>query len=150
MGALREQMEREMVLRRMSVTHAAAYSQAVAALARHYRRRPDQLTEREIQAYLLYLIEERKLAYSSCNVALHGLRLFYHETLKREQMQFRLAPGTRAAEVAADPESRRDRTPVCGGDAVQAPSAADDDLWGGTARVGGVCPASRGHRQSSA
>lgn len=95
MGALREQMEREMVLRRMSVRTRKSYSQAVAALARHYRRRPDQLTQQEVQAYLLYLIEERKLTYSSCNVALHGLRLFYHETLKREQMQFEL-PRARA------------------------------------------------------
>lgn len=95
MGALRDQMEREMVLRRMSIRTRQSYSQAVAALARHYRRRPDQLTQQEVQAYLLYLIEERKLAYSSCNVALHGLRLFYHETLKREQMQFEL-PRARA------------------------------------------------------
>jgi integrase/recombinase XerD len=90
MGALREQMERQMVLRRMSVRTRQSYSQAVAALAKHYRRRPDQLTEREIQGYLLYLIEERKLAFSSCNVALHGLRFFYHETLKCEEMEFAL------------------------------------------------------------
>lgn len=88
MGALREQMEREMVLRRMSVRTRQSYSEAVAALARHYRRRPDQLTEQEVQAYLLYLIEERKLAYSSCKVALHGLRFFYHETLKLEELNF--------------------------------------------------------------
>lgn len=95
MGVLREQMERQMVLRRMSVRTRQAYSQAVAGLARYYRRRPDQLTEQEVQAYLLYLIEQRKLAYSSCKVALHGLRLFYHETLQREQMQFEL-PRARA------------------------------------------------------
>ena len=88
MGALREQMERQMVLRRMSVRTRQSYSAAVAQLAKHYRRPPDRLTAAEIQSYLLYLIEERKLACSSCNVALHGLRFFYHETLKRPDLQF--------------------------------------------------------------
>lgn len=88
MGALREQMERQMVLRRMSVRTRQSYSAAVAQLAKHYRRPPDQLTAAEVQSYLLYLIEERKLASSSCNVALHGLRFFYHETLQRLDMQF--------------------------------------------------------------
>jgi integrase/recombinase XerD len=90
MGALRERMDREMLLRRMSLRTRQSYIQAVTALAKHYRRRPDQLTEQEVQAYLLYLIEERKLAYSSCKVALHGLRVFYHETLRREDMNFDL------------------------------------------------------------
>lgn len=73
MGVLRDEMERQMMLRRLSVRTRRAYSQAVAGLAKHYRRRPDQLTQQEVQAYLLHLIEERKLAHSSCKVALHGL-----------------------------------------------------------------------------
>jgi integrase/recombinase XerD len=88
MGALREQMERQMVLRRMSVRTQRSYSSVVAQLAKHYRRSPDRLTAAEIQSYLLHLIEERKLAASSCNVALHALRFFYHETLQRRDMQF--------------------------------------------------------------
>ena len=61
MGALRERMEREMVLRRMALRTRRSYIETVAALARHYRRSPELLTEVEIQSYLLYLIEERKL-----------------------------------------------------------------------------------------
>jgi len=107
MGALREQMERQMVLRRMSVRTRQSYSQAVAALAKHYRRRPDQLTEREVQDYLLYLMEERKLACSSCNVALHGLRFFYHEILQHPQMQFAL-PKARAPQKLPEIFSREE------------------------------------------
>jgi integrase/recombinase XerD len=88
MGALRERMEREMVLRRLALRTRQSYAEAVAAIARYYRRSPDRLTEREIQSYLLYLIEERQLARSSCLVALHGLRFFYHETLKRGDLEF--------------------------------------------------------------
>lgn len=107
MGALREQMERQMVLRRLSARTQQSYVQAVAGLARHYRRRPDELTQQEVQAYLLYLIEERKLADSSCKVALHGLRLFYHETLKREEMQFKL-PKARAPQRLPEILSREE------------------------------------------
>ena len=86
MGTLRDRMEREMVLRRMALRTRQAYTAQVAALAKYFRRSPDQLTEQEIQQYLVYLIEERRLSSSSCLQALHGLRFFYHETLKRAQM----------------------------------------------------------------
>lgn len=88
MGALREQMERQMVLRRLALRTRQSYADAVASLAKHYRCSPDRLTEQQIQSYLLYLIEGRKLAHSSCKVALHGLRFFYHETLGREEFNF--------------------------------------------------------------
>jgi len=107
MGALREQMERQMVLRRMSVRTRQSYSAAVAQLAKHYRRRPDQLTEAEIQSYLLYLVEERKLAFSSCNVALHALRFFYQETLQRPQIQLAL-PKARAPQKLPEILSREE------------------------------------------
>lgn len=90
MGILRDQMEREMVRRRMSLRTRQAYCQAVVGLAKHYRRQPDQLSAEQVQHYLLYLLDERQLAASSCNVALHGLRFFYHETLKRGDMEFGL------------------------------------------------------------
>lgn len=92
MGTLRDQMEREMMLRRMSMRTRESYSSAVAALAKYYRRSPDQVTEQEVNSYLVHLIEERHLAASSCRVAFHGLRFFYWETLKRKQMAFELPP----------------------------------------------------------
>lgn len=90
MGALRDRMEREMVLRRMALRTRQAYSAQVASLAKHYRRSPDRLSQEEIQSYLLYLIEERKLSRSSCLQALHALRFFYGETLQRADLTFAL------------------------------------------------------------
>ena len=55
---------------------------AVHGLAKYYRRRPDRLNVEEVQEYLYHLMEERKLAWSSCNVALSGLRFFYGVTLR--------------------------------------------------------------------
>ena len=88
MGALRQRMDKDMVLRGMAATTRECYLQAVVGLTRYYRRSPEELTEQEVQRYLLHLIEERKLAWSSCNVVTHGLRFFYHVTLKRPQTQF--------------------------------------------------------------
>ena len=90
MGALRDQMQREMVLRRMAERTQQAYLFQVAALAKYYHRSPDQLTEQEVQAYLLQLVEVRQLARSSCLQALYGLRFFYHQTLKRRDFRLGL------------------------------------------------------------
>jgi len=88
MGALRKQMDGDLVVRGMAVRTREAYLGAVAGLARYYGRRPDRITEQEVQNYLLHLIEQRKLAWSSCNVAAQGLKFFYRVTLKRSEAQF--------------------------------------------------------------
>lgn len=88
MSALRKQMDGDLVVRGMAVRTREAYLGAVAGLAKYYGRRPDGISEAEVQKYLLHLIEERKLAWSSCNIAAQGLKFFYRVTLKRTQAQF--------------------------------------------------------------
>ena len=88
MTPLRQQMDNDMVLRGMSPRTREAYLGAVYGLAKHYRRAPDSLSEKEAQAYLLYLLQERKLAWSSCNIVRHGLRFLYQVTLHRPQAEF--------------------------------------------------------------
>lgn len=88
MGALRKQMDGDLVVRGMAVRTREAYVGAVAGLAKYYGRRPDRIGEAEVQKYLLHLIEERKLAWSSCNIVAQGLKFFYRVTLKRTEAQF--------------------------------------------------------------
>ena len=88
MGELRKQMDGDLVVRGMAVRTREAYLGAVAGLAKYYGRRPDRITEQEVQKYLLHLIEERKLAWSSCNIVAQGLKFFYRFTLKRTEAQF--------------------------------------------------------------
>jgi hypothetical protein len=54
--------------------HRTARKRASLAcgLAKHYGRRPDRINEQEVQNYLLHLTEERKLAWSSCNIVARG------------------------------------------------------------------------------
>ena len=88
MSELRKQMDGDLVVRGMAVRTREAYLGAVAGLAKYYKRRPDRIDEAEVQKYLLHLIEERKLAWSSCNIAAQGLKFFYRVTLKRSEAQF--------------------------------------------------------------
>ncbi|MFN3397190.1 MAG: site-specific integrase [Sulfurimicrobium sp.] len=64
MTTLRQQMDNAMVLRGFALRTRESYLAAVTALAKHYRRPPDLPTSEDVQAYLLHLIVERKLAYS--------------------------------------------------------------------------------------
>jgi len=77
MTALRRQMDNDMVVRGMAMKTREAYLAAVVGLVRFYRRSPDQLSDAEVQTYLLHLIQDRKRAWSTCNIAVHGLRFFY-------------------------------------------------------------------------
>jgi len=81
MTELRTRMTNDMILRRLAERTQEAYLGAVNGLARYYATAPDLLSKEQIQKYLLYLTVERKLNWSSINVAMSGLRFFYHTTL---------------------------------------------------------------------
>lgn len=90
MSALRKQMQADMVLRGLAARTQQSYLDSVARLARYYQRSPDQITQDQAQRYLLYLLEQRKLAHSSCNVVCSALAFFYGVTLKRRESEFDL------------------------------------------------------------
>ena len=83
MGMLRDQMIRELQLRRYAATTQKTYLEAVVGLTKHYRIAPDQLSARQVQDYLLYCMLERKLHWNSVNTICSGLTFFYSHTLKR-------------------------------------------------------------------
>jgi integrase/recombinase XerD len=86
MGVLRDQMIREMRLRRYAPLTQKAYLEAVVGLTKHFRIAPDQLSARQVQDYLLYLMMERKLHWNTVNTICSGLTFFYSQTLKREDI----------------------------------------------------------------
>lgn len=90
MSALRKQMQSDMVLRGLAYRTQQSYLESVAKFAKFYHRSPDQITQDEAQRYLLYLLEERKLAHSSCNVVCSALQFLYRVTLKRRESEFDL------------------------------------------------------------
>lgn len=92
MTALRQKMIREMTLRRFSTDTQKAYLSAVAGLARYYKQSPEKINSQMIQDYLVYLMEERHLAWSSCNTIVCGIRFFYMKTLGKDSMNLDIPP----------------------------------------------------------
>jgi len=92
MTTLRMRMDNDMLVRGMAERTREAYLAAVARLARHYRRSPDRLSPPEVQAYLVHMIRDEKLAWSTCSIAVHAFRFLYHTTLGRPAPAFTI-PG---------------------------------------------------------
>ncbi|MGH8701377.1 MAG: tyrosine-type recombinase/integrase [Burkholderiales bacterium] len=88
MSPLRKQMEADMAVRGLAYRTRETYVESVAKLAKFYGRGPDRISEVEVQRFLLHLLEERKLAHSSCNVVASALEFFYRVTLKRRETEF--------------------------------------------------------------
>ncbi len=88
MTELRRRMDEAMIVRGFSGRTREAYLWAVTGLAKFYRRAPDLISDADVQAYLLHLIRDRQRAWSTCNIVVHGLRFFYHTTLKRDRTTF--------------------------------------------------------------
>jgi site-specific recombinase XerD len=82
MSPLREQYVGLLTLRGYAQRTHESYIAAVAALAGHYKRSPASLSDEEIRGYLIEL-HHRGLSFSSINVAVSALRLFYGQVLKR-------------------------------------------------------------------
>ncbi len=83
MTPLRQKMIDAMVLRGLAVRTRETYLACVCKLAQHYRCSPDTLSVEQLQAYLLYLIQERQLAYPSVNQAACAFRFLFGEVLKQ-------------------------------------------------------------------
>ena len=95
MGALREKMIEEIRLRNFSPRTEQSYVSAMVGLAKYYRQSPDQLSQEQIRAYLLHL-KERGLSPSSRNVAISGMKFFYHQCLGWNEKQLFIPPRKRS------------------------------------------------------
>jgi len=87
MTELRNRMDEAMVLRGFSPRTRESYLACVRALAKHYWQPPDVLDGPRIQAYLLHLITEKKLAYASVNQASCAFRFLFGTVLRKPEMR---------------------------------------------------------------
>ena len=70
------------------------YVKAIYDLTAYYRRSPDQLSSQEIRRYLHYLLVDRELAWSTCNVVAAAMQFFYVHTLGWTPLELNLPPRT--------------------------------------------------------
>lgn len=94
MSPLRSKMIRDMQLQRLAPRTQKAYLEAVQGLSRFYNCSPARLQAQQIQNYLHHLLEERGLAWSSCNQVACGLKFFYTKTLGWTEVELKLPPRT--------------------------------------------------------
>jgi integrase/recombinase XerD len=90
MSPLRARMIRDMTLRGFSPRTHESYLAAVVGLARHYRRSPAEISSDEVQGYLAHLVQQRRLAWSTCALAAYAFRFLYHVTLGHPPTTFRV------------------------------------------------------------
>jgi site-specific recombinase XerD len=83
MTPLRQRMLEELQRRNYCSGTIRLYLRHVADFAQHFHRSPDQLGAEQIRQYQLFLIQQKKLAWSSYNQIVCALRFFYAKTLKR-------------------------------------------------------------------
>ena len=101
MTELRRRMDEDMMVRGMADRTRESYLWAVTGLAKFYRRSPDQISDEEVQAYLLHLIRDRKRSWNTCHIVVHGLRFFYHTTLKRDRTTFSIPTPRQSGKLPA-------------------------------------------------
>lgn len=77
MGEFRERMQRELTIRGAAKSTQDLYLRGMRDLVRYFMLPPDQLTPDHVNRFQVYLIEERRLAPSTVNIAVCGIRFFY-------------------------------------------------------------------------
>lgn len=94
MTALRKRLIEDMQVRNYSPRTVQAYVAAVAKVARHFGRSPDQLTGEDLRVFQVALLAKQP-SWSQFNQVVSGLRFFYGTTLGRPGMVQMLPYGKR-------------------------------------------------------
>ena len=101
MSPLRQQYIRLLTLRGYAQRTQESYISVVATLAGQLGKSPDQFSDEEIRDYVMDL-HKRGQSFSTINVAVSSLRLFYGQILKRPMDALReLLPRTRKVTLRA-------------------------------------------------
>jgi integrase/recombinase XerD len=83
MTHLRQRMQEDLRLRNFSERTIRHYTHTVAEFASYFHKSPDQLGPEHIRTFLLYLLNERKLAWGTIQGARSALKFLYTRTLKQ-------------------------------------------------------------------
>ncbi len=75
---LRQHMIRDMELAGLAANTQCTYIRAVVKLQRYYGIRPDKLTEKQVQKYIFWLRDEKKVARGTFQTDWYGLKFFYY------------------------------------------------------------------------
>jgi integrase/recombinase XerD len=92
---LKNKFENYLIVNRKAPKTQQAYLSNVMGIAAYFNRSPDQLTDEQIQDYLVHLIKHRQLSWNTCNVAFCALNCFYNKFLNRGVTKIAIPPRPR-------------------------------------------------------
>lgn len=92
MSILRQKMINDMQLRRFAELTQKAYVNAVAGIAKYFRISPDIITVKQLKDYILHLMNNRQLVWSSINQITAALRFFFTVTVERHDLAVSIPP----------------------------------------------------------
>lgn len=96
---LRTRFTNFMTLQRFSDHTKRLYLQGVKGLAKFYKQSPDTLTNEQIQAYFLHLIEDRNMSWGTCNNYFSAILCFYRNVCKWDETHFQIPPRPRVKKL---------------------------------------------------
>jgi site-specific recombinase XerD len=132
-------MTQDMTVRGLAKTTQYAYLHAVTKLSAYYHRSPDTLSTQELRDYLLYLSQERGLAWSTCNGRVHALRFFYRVTLGRTDVDLVLPRAKEPSKLPVIWSQHDIRRLLASAPNLRA-GLAQDSVWHGAACQRGHSP----------
>lgn len=92
MTPLRRRMIDDMTLRNFTPKTIQAYVRCVARFARYFHCSPQRLGSEQVRAFLLHLLQERRVSLSYFNQTRCALRFLYQVTLGRDDVAARVLP----------------------------------------------------------
>lgn len=93
MTPLRQRMIDAMVLRGFAARTQETYLIAVGQMARHHHCSPELLTDEQVQAYLLYLLQERQRSRSTVNLTSCAVRFLVCDVLGQTERRPQIPMG---------------------------------------------------------
>lgn len=85
-----------LIIQRVAPKTKEAYLRSVQELSSYHNQPATELSNEQIQDFLFYNIQEKRLSWSSCNVLFCGLKKYYREFLGRTKAEFSIPPRPRA------------------------------------------------------
>ena len=83
LSPLRQRMIRDMELAGCTQGTQQNYIGAIVKLQDHYTIRPDKLTEKQVQQYIFWLRDQKKVAKGTFQANWAGIKFFSYHTLRR-------------------------------------------------------------------
>jgi integrase/recombinase XerD len=91
--------ENYLCLQRYAEKTQKAYLYTIADLSSFHQQAADELTNKQVQDYLLYCIKDKKLEWSSCNIRFCALKKYYQDYLGYDDSRFSIPPRPRSRKL---------------------------------------------------